>query len=204
PTITPPSDILTNSPADQCTQTVAFSFSTSGIPSPTVTVQLGTNVITSPYDFSVGTNVVTITASNSVGTVSSNFTVTVLETTPPLVTLVGANPLTNECHTTFVDPGATASDTCGGALNVVTNNTVDSDTPGIYTNTYIAFGPTGNSTTNSRTVVVVDTTAPVITINGANPYTNECHVAYVDAGATALDACAGTMPVATNNTVDAN
>src|SRR6185369_10176728 len=91
-----------------------------------------------------------------------------------------------------------------GALNVVTNNTVDSDTPGIYTNTYIAFGPTGNSTTNSRTVVVVDTTAPVITINGANPFTNECHVPYVDAGATAFDGCAGSRPVVTNNAVDAN
>ena len=39
---------------------------------------------------------------------------------PAAVTVLGANPLTNECHTAFVDPGATANDTCAGALSVTT------------------------------------------------------------------------------------
>ena len=39
-----------------------------------------------------------------------------VDTTPPVITLNGANPLTNECHAAFADPGATASDTCAGSL----------------------------------------------------------------------------------------
>ena len=67
-----------------------------------------------------------------------------------------------------------------------------------------ATDPSGNSATNTRTVYVVDTTPPVITLNGANPLTNECHAAFVDPGATASDACAGAWRVTTNSTVNAN
>jgi hypothetical protein len=204
PTLTCPADTLTNAPLNQCTQTVAFAATAGGLPSPTVTYKIGTNVITSPYDFLVGTNVVTATASNVVSSSSCSFVVTVLETTPPVVTLTGANPLTNECHVAFVDPGATANDTCAGSLSVTINNTVNTNTVGVYTNTYIAVGPTGTSATNSRVIYVVDRTAPSVNVLGANPYTNECHVAFVDPGATASDTCAGALSVATNNPVNAN
>jgi hypothetical protein len=35
----------------------------------------------------------------------------VVSNTEPVVTLIGANPLTNDCHAAFTDPGATVSDT---------------------------------------------------------------------------------------------
>ena len=120
-------------------------------------------------------------------------TVYVVDTTAPVITLNGANPLTNECHAAFVDPGATASDACAGSLGVTTNSTVNPNAVGVYTIKYSATDPSGNSATNTRTVYVVDTTAPVITLNGANPLTNECHAAFVDPGATASDACAGSL-----------
>jgi hypothetical protein len=57
----------------------------------------------------------------------------------------------------------------------------------------------------ARTVNVVDTQGPVITINGANPATVECHTSYTDAGATAFDACLNaSVPVTTSGSVNVN
>ena len=136
----------------------------------------------------------TVVVTNSVGSVTSApAALTVVDTTPPVITLNGANPLTNECHAALVDPGATASDTCAGSLGVTTNSTVNPNAVGVYTINYTATDPSGNSATNTRTVYVVDTTPPVITLNGANPLTNQCHAAFVDPGATASDSCAGSL-----------
>src|SRR5439155_21485831 len=90
-------------------------------------------------------------------------TISNLDTTPPAITILGPNPLTNECHTAFVDPGATASDICAGSLGVSTNSTVDPNAVGAYTISYSATDPNGNSTTNTRLVPIVDTTPPQIT-----------------------------------------
>ena len=53
----------------------------------------------------------------------------------------------------------------------------------------------------TRTVNVVDTTAPVVTVTGDNPATTELGADYDDAGATATDA-SGTVTVVTTGTVD--
>src|SRR5207245_10768638 len=68
------------------------------------------------------------------------------ETTPPVITLLGANPLTVECHTTFTDPGATASDNCAGDLtsSIVRTGSVNTSVPGTYTLSYNVQDPSGN------------------------------------------------------------
>lgn len=84
-------------------------------------------------------------------------------TAGPTISLIGGNPATNECHTTFIDPGATASE--GGAdlsSNIVVSGTVDANVPGTYTLTYTVVDAFKSSATATRTVVVVDTTPPVI------------------------------------------
>ncbi len=149
-------------------------------------------------------SIVYIATDPSGNSVTNTRTVYIKDTTAPIVTLNGANPMTNECHVAFVDPGATASDSCAGSLGVTTSGTVNANATGIYTLSYVATDPSGNSTTNTRTVYVVDTTAPVITLNGANPVTNECHAVFADPGATASDSCAGSLSVTTNSTVNAN
>ena len=81
---------------------------------------------------------------------------------------------------------------------------VQTNTTGSYQLKYVATDPSGNSTTNSRTVNVVDTTPPLITLNGSNPMTVECHAAFIDPGATAQDLCAGEVAVSTNSSVNPN
>lgn len=99
-------------------------------------------------------------------------TVNVVDTTPPVITLLGANPMTVQCHATFTDPGATATDTCAGNLtsSIVTSGSVNTNVLGTYTLSYNVQDPSANpATTVSRTVNVVDTTAPVISSASASP-----------------------------------
>jgi DNA-binding beta-propeller fold protein YncE len=82
----------------------------------------------------------------------------------PTITLLGDNPLTNECHTAFTDPGATASeDGTDLSSNIVVSGTMDANMPGTYTLTYTVVDALGNRATATRTIIVVDTTPPVIT-----------------------------------------
>src|SRR6185436_15469414 len=119
----------------------------------------------------------------------------VVDTTPPVVTLNDAASLTIECHSPFTDPGATANDLCAGGLGVNVNGSVDANTVGTYTLTYSTIDPSGNPASASRTVHVVDTTPPVVTLNDAVALTVECHSVFTDPGATANDLCAGSLAV---------
>jgi len=118
----------------------------------------------------------------------------------PAITLAGANPLAVECHTSFTDPGATASDACG-SIAVSASGSVDPNTPGSYTITYHATDGT-NPTTQTRTVNVVDTIPPVITLIGSSPLTVDSGSSFTDPGATANDACAGSVVVTPSGIVD--
>src|SRR2546422_292811 len=129
-----------------------------------------------------------------------------LKTTAPAITLVGGTE-TVECHGTFTDPGATASDLCAGDLtsSIVVTGSVDASTVGDYTLSYSVTDGHGNTATASRPVHVVDTTAPAITLVGGTE-TVECHGAFADPGATASDLCAGdlTSSIVVTGSVDAN
>jgi len=122
---------------------------------------------------------------------------------PPTITLNGDDQIFIECGTPFTDPGATAS-VCGGSVPVTTSGTVDVHTPGTHTITYTATA-NGLTSTATRTVnVAPDNTAPVITLNGANPMTVECHTSFTDPGAVAHDACAGDFAATASGSVDPN
>jgi hypothetical protein len=162
-----------------------------------------------------GTYTITYTATDQQGTpgdpsddlvATVTRTIHVVDTTAPAITLTGGNVLTAECHVPFVDPGATASDSCAGDLDssILVSGAVDPNTAGTYTLTYTVSDASGNNATATRTVNVVDTTAPVITVTNNNPVTVECHTSYTDAGATANDACGGAVPVTSAGSVNVN
>jgi uncharacterized repeat protein (TIGR01451 family) len=125
----------------------------------------------------------------------------VRDVTPPTIALNGANPLTVECHTTFADPGATATDACAGSFAATPSGVVDMETPGTYTVTYNASDPSGNAATPvTRTVIVVDTTPPTLTLNGQTitlwPPNHQYQVVRVtDLVASASDGCDETINI---------
>ena len=94
--------------------------------------------------------------------------ITVVDTMPPVIELVGDATVTVECHTgTYTELGATASDECDTTAIPVTigGDVVDVDTPGTYVVTYDAVDDCGNAAAEvTRTVNVVDRTPPVVTV----------------------------------------
>ena len=114
-------------------------------------------------------------------TATCNATVTVVDDVKPIITRLGTGPITVECGGSYADAGATASDNCDGDITatIVTNNPVNVNLVGNYTVTYNVNDAAGNAATQvTRQVNVVDTTKPIITLNGANPMTVECGGTY--------------------------
>jgi choice-of-anchor A domain-containing protein len=121
--------------------------------------------------------------------------VNVQDTLSPVISILGPSNVALECGSSYTDPGATASDACAGALPAVPISVPDPNTPGSYSLRYRATDPSGNTATSTtaRTVVVADTLAPSMTVNGPLNMAHECGATYVDPGATAADVCAGDL-----------
>lgn len=113
------------------------------------------------------TTTITCTATDGAGnTGTGTGTVTVQDTTPPSVSVTGANPMALGTGDTYTELGATASDLVDGSVAASPSGSVDTAVPGSYTITYTATDAHGNSSTATRTVNVSDDDAPVITTPG--------------------------------------
>jgi hypothetical protein len=166
-------------------------------PSPTLVISGSVNSLVP------GTYTITYTATDANGLTSTTTrTVKVIDTTPPAITLNGANPMTLECPTPYVELGAVASDACDPSPSLVITGSVDAHTLGSYTITYTATDATGNKSVVERTVNVVDTTPPSITLKGANPMVLECPATYNEPGAVVTDACDPSPTLTIDATVD--
>ncbi len=166
----------------------------------------GTAVITGTVNTSVlGSYTISYAYTDSSGNIATPITRTVIvqDTTAPVLTLTGDANVYVEIGTTYTELGATSLDDVDGIISVVTTGTVDVNTLGTYTITYTSTDSSGNVSTITRNVIVQDTVAPVITMNGI-AITLELGDAYVDQGATALDNIDGVVDVVTTGTVNVN
>lgn len=82
------------------------------------------------------------------------------ENHPPLISLLGSNPLTLTVGSTFTDPGATATDTEDGNLtsHIVVAGSVNTATTSTSTLVYSVTDSGGLSASTTRTVLVTATT----------------------------------------------
>ncbi len=121
------------------------------------------------------------------------------DTEAPVITVNGANPDTVDEDTgAYDDPGASAEDDTDGPVAVsVVPGSWDGDTsqPGVYTINYTATDAALNTATATRTVTVLDKTAPVITLNEPTATSAEVGSDYTDPGATADDNVDGPVNV---------
>lgn len=79
---------------------------------------------------------------------------------PPIITLLGNNPMTLTVGDAFTDPGATSTDPEDGALAVTATGTVDTANAGTYEIEYSATDSGGLTATATRTVVVNNASPP--------------------------------------------
>ena len=129
----------------------------------------------------------------------------VTDTTPPVITLIGAADVTVQAGSAYTDAGASATDNLDGNLtgSIITVNPVNTAALGNYTVTYDVTDAHGNHADQvNRTVRVIDTTAPVITMNGASPINVTVGSAYTDAGANASDNLDGNLTSSIITTVN--
>jgi formylglycine-generating enzyme required for sulfatase activity len=90
--------------------------------------------------------------------------------------------------------------------SVTVTGTVDVNATGTYLLNYTVADAAGNTDTATRTVTVVDTTAPALTLLGDANITHAKNNAWVDPGATASDSLDGnlTSSITVTGTVDVN
>ena len=103
-----------------------------------------------------GVYVLTYTAVDSEGNTAKPLTrtVTVADTTAPVITLLGESTVEVDQNASYTDAGATATDAVDGSVEVVTSGSVDTNTAGVYTLNYSATDSSGNVATSSREVTV--------------------------------------------------
>ncbi|MCX6740293.1 MAG: DUF5011 domain-containing protein [Candidatus Parcubacteria bacterium] len=148
----------------------------------------------------LGTYTVTydVTDSNGNAAVQAIRTVNVVDTTKPVITLTGVNPQIINVGDAYAELGATATDNFDGVITPITINSAAVNTAivGSYNVTYDVTDSNGNAAVQlSRTVNVVDTIKPVITLTGANPQLIKLGTPYIELGATAADNYDGDITV---------
>ncbi len=108
--------------------------------------------------FILGNTIVTFTAIDTSGNNSTDtMNVTIIDTTPPIITILGDAKISILFGSTYTDVGATASDIYDGNLtsSVTINNSVDTSSSGKYFVTYDVTDSSGNNAEQkTRTVTV--------------------------------------------------
>lgn len=138
----------------------------------------------------IGEQKLTYTVQDQAGNkVTKTRTIYVIDKDQPIITLKGGNPLVLEVGTAYEEAGATAEDNVDGDISdqiIITDN-IDTSKLGIYQVVYKVEDSSGNQATAIRTIEVVDTIAPEITLNGEEAIIIELGDEYQEAGAQALD-----------------
>ena len=153
----------------------------------------------------LGEFIITYTATDSAGYTSTVTRTIIVEDdlTLPVISLNGNEEIQIEAGTEYTDAGATVADRRGNALDagqIKTNGTVDPAKLGTYTITYDYSTEQGaTALTVKRKVIVADTTAPTITLNGEAEVILAVDSEYTDAGAIASDNFEGELIVTTSH-----
>lgn len=138
--------------------------------STTSTWSIGTNTITlNSLSDGLYTSC-TITMTDEAGNDSFSLPIPsfIIDTTAPVITLTGSGTVTVELGDSYTDDGATATDLVDGNMttSITTVNPVNTSSVWSYSVTYDVTDTAWNDATQvTRTVNVVDTTAPTIIVN---------------------------------------
>lgn len=137
---------------------------------------------------------------------SKKIVVEVADKEAPVIELSGDIEMTIEAGTQFEEPGFSADDNYDGDLTekVKKNNDIDTCTKQDVTITYSVKDSSGNEAVANRTVHIVDTTPPQITLTQGSTCYVKCGTEYMEAGYYAEDICDGDITDKVHVTGDVN
>ena len=127
------------------------------------------------------------------------------DVTPPVLSLIGADPLSWVQGAVWVDPGAIATDNVDNVITVDADNIPDVNILAATTLNYNHTDASGNAAiqiTRVVNVIAVDTEIPVITLNGAAVLNWNLSEAWVDPGAVVTDNFDPTVTIYSLDSVD--
>ena len=132
-------------------------------------------------------------------------TVVVVDTTAPIINLHGDSNITHEAGNPYIDLNASWSDVVDGFGVILASGEVNASDPGTYVLSYNYTDGAGNvAQAVTRTVHVLDTTAPVISLYGDSNITHEAGNPYFDLNASLSDAVDGTGVILASGEVNAS
>ena len=135
-----------------------------------------------PFQFAVGPNTVTWSGNDGVDPVAhATQTVTIHDTTDPLFTSVPPDIHLNDCVGTALGT-PTATDDCAGTVTF-TNDGLPKYYVGTTVVTWTAHDASGNTSTDTQNVTVVDTVPPTVSCVATGPPTGHAFIV------TSTDAC---------------
>ena len=142
-------------------------------------------------------------AGNAAQTVTR--TVHVVDSTAPVISLLGDANITHEGGSPYLDANASWTDAVDGSGTILASGQVNTGIPGLYVLSFNYTDAAGNAAqTVTRTVQVVDSTAPVISLLGDANITHEAGNVYLDANASWTDAVDGSGVVYASGEVNAS
>lgn len=160
-----------------------------------------TGTTTDPLIYNVlGTYIVTWSYDDGNGNVSTQTqNVTVADNQAPVPDADPLPDITIQCNGS-VSVTPTATDNCAGVIQGITTDPLSYSSPGNYTITWSYDDGNGNIITQTQTIIVEDTSAPVPDVAVLPDLTGECAVS-VTLTPTATDACMGAITGTTTDPV---
>ncbi|WP_161808363.1 PKD domain-containing protein [Zhouia amylolytica] len=157
----------------------------------------------------VGVNTVTLTVTDTSGNSNTGTAmVTIEDVIPPVPDLINLPVVEKECAVTSADiPIPTATDNCGGVITVTHDAALPITTQGTTVITWTYKDANGNTSTQTQSIIIEDTTAPVADLVILPDFTAECEVTSL-IPPSATDNCGGmvtvshdaTLPISTQGT----
>ncbi|MCJ8311332.1 MAG: BspA family leucine-rich repeat surface protein, partial [Pseudomonadales bacterium] len=147
-------------------------------------------VITSDFDINVVGNYTVTYQSIDLSSNAANITrtINVVDRQIPGLTLNGESEITLEVHSAYTEQGAAVTDNYDTNLQAVINSDLDISVLGNYTVTYESTDSSSNVANSiSRTVNIVDTTAPELSLIGESEITIFEGDSYQELGALVSD-----------------
>lgn len=152
-----------------------------------------------------GEYMVTYTAEDTTGNKAVAIRkIKVVDTTSPIIIFNGDKEIIIEAGTQYVELGASGKDIVDGSVEVKISGVIDTGKVGEYKINYLTSDKAGNKASAVRNVKVVDTVAPIITLNGDSKINLEVGDKYEELGAVAKDKVDGMIPVIINGEIDIN